>query len=227
MRILIDDLRHAARRLLRTPSFTTLAVLTVGLGVGATTVMFSAVHGVLLKPLPYSEPDRLVMIRGATRTQPGRPGVISFPDYRDWRRESRSFETMAALRAAEVTLSGAGGPERIEGARVTASFFQTLRVVPELGHLFPEELDRRGGERVAVLGHRLWRHLGADPALVGRSLTLERTSLTPSSASCPQASVRRARSNVPRSSPPWPWTANRSSNAATGPWSRSAVSAPA
>jgi len=172
MQTLLNDLRHATRRLLRSPGFTALAVLTVGLGVGATTVMFSAVHGVLLKPLSYPEPERLVMIRGATRARPGRTGVISYPDYRDWRHESRSFESIAALRAADVTLAGPGGPERIEGARVTASFFQVLRVVPALGHLLPAEVDQRGGEPVAVLGHGLWRRLGADPTLVGRSLTL-------------------------------------------------------
>ena len=172
MQILLNDLRQATRRLRRSPGFTALAVLTVGLGVGATTVMFSAVHGVLLKPLSYPEPDQLVMIRGATRALPGRPGMISYPDYRDWRHGSRSFETIAALCAADVTLAGPGGPERIEGARVTASFFQALRVVPALGHLFPAEVDQPGGEPVAVLGDGLWRRLGADPELVGRSISL-------------------------------------------------------
>src|SRR5260221_932161 len=172
MQTLLNDLRYAARRVLRSPGFTVLAVLTVGLGVGATTVMFSAVNGVLLKPLSYPEPDRLVMIRGATRAQPGRPGVISYPDYRDWRQESRSFETMAALRPADVTVAGPGGPERIQGARVTASFFHALRVAPAVRHLFPSEVGRPSGEPVAVLGHGLWRRLGADPALVGRSITL-------------------------------------------------------
>src|SRR6266571_7082939 len=141
MQILLNDLRHATRRLLRSPGFTALAVLTVGLGVGATTVMFSTVHGVLLKPLSYPEPDRLVMIRGATRAQPGRPGVISYPDYRDWRDESRSFETIAALRTADVTLTAPGGPERIEGARVTASFFQALRVAPARSEEHTSELQ--------------------------------------------------------------------------------------
>src|SRR2546422_983118 len=172
MKILLNDVRHATRRLLRSPGFTALAVLTVGLGVGATTVMFSAVHGVLLKPLSYPEPDQLVMIRGARLAPPGPPGEISYPDYRDWRHASRSFETIAALRTADVTLPGPGGPERIEGARVTASFFQALRVAPALGHLFPAEVDQPGGEAVAVLGHGLWRRLGADPKLVGRSITL-------------------------------------------------------
>src|SRR5258706_9204392 len=172
MQILLNDLRHAARLLLRSPGFTALAVLTVGLGVGATTVMFSAVHGVLVKPLSYPEPDRLVMIRGAAGAQPGRPGVISYPDYLDWRLASRTIETMAALRSADVTLEAPGGPERIQGARVTAGFFGALRVVPELGQLFAEESDKPGGEPVAVLGHPLWRRLGADPPLVGRSLTL-------------------------------------------------------
>ena len=109
MQILLNDLRHATRRLRRSTGFTAMAVLTVALGVGATTAMFSAVSGVLLKPLPYPEPDRLVMIRGATRAQPGQPGVLSYPDYRDWRRESRSFEEVAALRTASVTLAGPGG----------------------------------------------------------------------------------------------------------------------
>jgi len=172
MQALLDDLRHATRRLRRSPGFTALAVLTVGLGVGATTAMFSAVNGVLLKPLSYPEPDRLVMIRGATSAHPGTPGVVSYPDYRDWRHESRSFEEVAALRTAAVTLAGPGGPERIDGARVTASFFQALRVAPALGQSFREELDRPGGESVVVLGDGLWRRLGADPALVGRSVTL-------------------------------------------------------
>jgi putative ABC transport system permease protein len=171
MQTLLNDLRYSARRLWRRPGFTALAVLTVGLGVGATTAMFSAVNGVLLRPLSYPEADRLVMIRGATRAQPGRAGVISYPDYRDWRHESRSFETIAALRPAAVTLAGPGGPERIDGARATASFFQALRVPPARGQVFGEEADRPGGERVAVLGDGLWRRLGADPALVGRSLT--------------------------------------------------------
>jgi putative ABC transport system permease protein len=169
---LFADLRHAARRLRRSPGFTLLAVLTIGLGVGATTVMFSAVHGVLIKPLPYPEPDRLVMVRGATRAQPGRAGVISYPDFRDWRDASRSFETMAALRTADVTLAQAGGPERIEGARVTGGFFQVLRVAPAVGHLWPAEVDQPPGQPVAVLGDGLWRQLGADPTLVGRSLIL-------------------------------------------------------
>jgi putative ABC transport system permease protein len=169
---LLNDLRHATRRLLSSPGFTALAVLTVGLGVGATTAMFSAVNGVLLEPLPYPEPGRLVMIRGATRAQPGRPGVISYPDFRDWRRESRSFEELAALRTATVTLAEPGGPERIDGAAVTSSFFQALRVAPARGQVFGEDAERSGGERVVVLGDRLWRRLGADPTLVGRSLTL-------------------------------------------------------
>ena len=172
MQTILNDLRHAARRLQRSPGFTALAVLTVGLGVGATTVMFSAVNGVLLRPLSYPEADRLVMIRGAALAQPGQPGVISYPDYLDWRDASRSFETLAALRPADVTLAAPGGPERVEGARVTASFFQALRVVPELGTVFREELDQPGRERVVVLSHGLWRRLGADPALVGRNLTL-------------------------------------------------------
>src|SRR5260221_6399831 len=136
MQTLLNALRHAMRRLRRSPGFTALAVLPVGLGVGATTVMFSAVHGVLLKPVAYRDLDRLVMIRGATRAQPGRPGVISYPDYLDWRQASRTIETMAALRPADATLEAPGGPERIEGARVTAGFFRALRVVPELGQLF-------------------------------------------------------------------------------------------
>jgi hypothetical protein len=224
MQTLLNDLRHAARRLRRSPGFTALAVLTVGLGVGATTAMFSAVNGVLLKPLAYPEPDRLVMIRGARRAQPGIPSVISYPDYRDWRRESRSFETMAALRPATVTLAGPGAPERIEGGRVTSSFFQALRVAPARGQLFLEESDQPGSERVAVLSDGLWRRLGADPALVGRSLTLSGqphtvVGILPRSFRPPRE-VERAEVFAP-----WHWTAHRSRSAATGRWWRSAVSA--
>src|SRR5512147_1356800 len=130
MQTLLNDLRHAMRRLRRSPGFTATALLTVALGVGATTAMFSAVHGVLLKPLPYPEPERLVMIRGASRVQAGSPGVISYPDYLDWQRQARSFEAIAALRPADLALAGPAGPERLAGARVTARFFTVLRVTP-------------------------------------------------------------------------------------------------
>ncbi len=134
--------------------------------------MFSAVNGVLLKPLPYPEPDRLVMVRGTMRARPGLPGVISYPDYRDWRDACRSFEELGAMRTADVTLTGQRAPERIEGARVTASVFRALRAAPALGQLFADEADRPGTEPVVVLGNALWRRLGADDSLVGRSLTL-------------------------------------------------------
>jgi putative ABC transport system permease protein len=98
--------------------------------------------------------------------------VISYPDFRDWRGGSRGFETMAALRPAEVTLATSGGPERVGGARVTGSFFAVLRVAPALGHPWPAEADQAPGQPLAVLSDGLWRRLGADPGLVGRSLTL-------------------------------------------------------
>ncbi len=170
---LLGDLRHAMRRLRRSPGFTATALLTVALGVGATTAMFSAVHGVLLKPLPYPEPERLVMIRGASKAAPGSPGVISYPDFLDWKRQVRSFEALAALYPMNVAVAGSAGPERLAGARVTASFFTVLRVTPALGRLFPEGVDRPGGERVVLAGDALWRRLGADPALVGRTLALD------------------------------------------------------
>jgi hypothetical protein len=99
----LQDLGFGARMLRRNPGFTAVAVLTLALGIGANSAIFSVVNAVLLKPLPYADADRLVMIRGANRSRPGRPGVISYPDYRDWRRESRSFENMAALCPAAVT----------------------------------------------------------------------------------------------------------------------------
>ena len=173
MRGLLGDLRHATRRLRRSPGFTATALLTVALGVGATTAMFSAVHGVLLKPLPYPEPDQLVMIRGASKALPGRPGVISYPDYLDWKRQARSFEGLAALFPFDLALAGPAGPERLAGARVTASFFTVLRVTPALGRLFPEDVDGPGRERVVVLADALWRRLGADPALIGGTLALD------------------------------------------------------
>jgi putative ABC transport system permease protein len=173
MREMLGDVRHAMRRLRRSPGFTATALLTVALGVGATTAMFSAVHGVLLKPLPYPEPERLVMIRGASKAAPGRPGVISYPDYLDWKRQARSFEALAALLPIDLALAAPAGPERLAGARVTASFFTVLRMRPALGRLFTEEADRPGGERVVVVADALWRRLGADPALVGATLTLD------------------------------------------------------
>jgi putative ABC transport system permease protein len=180
MTALLQDLRHAVRRLGKSPGFAATAVATIGLGIGASTLMFSVVDGVLLRPLPYPEPDRLVVLE-STKVSAGRAGYnVSYPDYVDWRDQSRAFEGMAALRGSGATLTGVGAqPERVEAGAVTASFFEVLRTRPALGGPFPPSADRPGGERVVVLSDALWRRrYAADPGIVGRSVALSGTPYT-------------------------------------------------
>jgi putative ABC transport system permease protein len=179
MSALVQDVRHAVRRLGRSPGFAATAVATIGLGIGASTLMFSVVDGVLLRPLPYPDPERLVAIQ-STRASTGRAGYnVSYPDYVDWRDQSRAFEAMAALRGSGATLTGGGQPERVEAGAVTPSFFDVLRLRPALGGLFPPSVDRPGGERVAILSDALWRRrFTADPGVVGTTIALSGTPYT-------------------------------------------------
>jgi putative ABC transport system permease protein len=172
MDTLLQDLRFGLRLLLRQPAFTLLVVLTLALGIGANTAIFSVVNGVLLRPLPFPSPDRLVMVWGY------HPGIgqetASLPDYRDWREGASAFEHLEAGTSTFFNLTGQGEPERITGARTTAGFFEALRVPAALGRTFETGEDRQGNNRVVVLSHGFWkRHLGASPEVLGRTLTLD------------------------------------------------------
>ena len=171
--MLAQDLRHAWRGLRGTPIITGTVVLTLGLGVGASTAVFSVVHAVLLRPLPYPEPDQLVELFEENR-QAGSVMRASALNYRSWAERSRRFEAIAAFGNGGVTLTDAGDPEPLNASIVTASLFQVLAVRPLVGRpLLPED-EQRGAARVVVLGESLWRsRFGGDRQIVGRSITLD------------------------------------------------------
>jgi len=169
------DLRYGIRLMRRAPGFSVAAMLTVALGIGATTAMFSLVYGILLRPLPYGSPDRLVNIwstapsRGLTRAYVGMANVY------DWKARNHVFEGIGAVRAiANFNLVGQGAePERLLGGRIAANLLPLLRVTPMLGRNFTEDEDEIGRERVALLSYGLWRRrFGGDPSIVGQSISL-------------------------------------------------------
>ncbi len=168
------DLRFAARTLRRSPGFACTAVLTLALGIGANTAIFSVVNKVLLEPLPYPDPDRLVqlMSQSAVGSQP----IVSIPKYIIWRDLKGVFQSIAAYDAGgpAVTLTGGDYPEAVRAGSVSADYFHLFGGHLEIGRTFSAQEDRPGGARVAVISHRLWRaRFHADPALVGRNISLE------------------------------------------------------
>jgi predicted permease len=169
----IQDVRYALRSLRRTPSFTAVALLTLALGIGANAAMFSIVNGVLLRPLPYPDADRLVRIYQANPGQGIRNGAISLTDFGDWRERTRSFRAMAAYQRISVILTGRGDPTELRSAFVTGEFFDVLRAPAQLGRpLLPE--DVRGASYTAVISDRLWRTaFAADRAIIGQSVLLQ------------------------------------------------------
>src|SRR3984957_19834444 len=167
-----QDLRFAARLLRKSPGFTAITVVTLALGIGANTAMFSVVQGVLLAPLQYFHPDRLVMV---WENNPRFPRTwVSYPNFRDWQRGARSFQQMAAFREKGVDLAGPGTPEHLNGKEISSGFFRTLGTELTLGREFSPEEDRYGGTPVVVISSRLWRNrFNGSPEALGKSLTLE------------------------------------------------------
>lgn len=173
---IIRDVRHAFRSLARNPGFATVAILTLGLAIGANTAIFSAFDTVILRPLPYRDADRLHVIHevipAAAATTPLAP--VNALHFREWRAATHSFEEMALLGPAGYTLTGAGEPVRISGARATPNLFSMLGVEPALGRGFLEEEDMPGRDAVVILGHELWStQFGGDPNVVGRTIRLD------------------------------------------------------
>jgi predicted permease len=172
---MMSDFRFALRSLLREPGVAAAAVLMLGLGLGAATAVFSLVNGVLLKPLSYRAPERLVTIREVIpRTSHLYPSMpVSGRHFVEFRAAARSIEGMAALEPASLNLTGAGEPERLEGARVSPNLFRVLGVRPALGRDFLDEEEQEGKDYVVVLTDGLWRRrFAADPGVVGRAITL-------------------------------------------------------
>lgn len=176
-----QDLRYGLHLLGRNPGFTAVAVLTLALGIGATTAFFSVMNAILLRPLPFEEPDRLVRI---FETEPEiLEAPVTGPDFLDWRAQATVFEELAAYAASRdyigFNLTGAGEPERVQGAYVSPSFFSLLRINPLLGRAFLPEEEQPAAPRVVILSHRLWqRHFDADSNLIGESVTLDGESFT-------------------------------------------------
>jgi predicted permease len=170
---LIQDLRYAARTLLKSPGFTLVALLTLALGIGANTAIFSVVQGVVLASLPYRDPDRLVMVLESNSRFP--QDAISYPNFQDWQRSARSFDEMAALMLEQgFDLTAPGTPEHFEGNRISSRFFSTLGVKLTLGREFSPEEDRQGGAPVAIISNRLWKdRFAASPHVLGQSVTLD------------------------------------------------------
>jgi predicted permease len=163
------DVRYAGRSLLKKPGFTLTAILALALGIGANTAIFTVVRGVLVKSLPFPEAERLVALGEVSPAGP--LTAIPYQNYLDWRAEQHVFTEMSARLPAGGILTGEGEPERVFGRFVTASFFPTLQISPQLGRVFGESEDKLGGDRVIVISDALWRrHFGGDPGVVGKTI---------------------------------------------------------
>ncbi len=167
---LVQDVTFAVRQFLAQPAFTIVALLTLAIGIGATTAIFSAVNAVVLKPLPLPAPERLVNLYEDYR---GRPDGVSAGNYTDARASATTFDSLAAVQYSSFNLTREDSAERVTGARVTASFFDVFGVTPSLGRAFTAAEDEPGHEQVVVLSHRLWaRRFGADRSVVGTDVRL-------------------------------------------------------
>ena len=170
---LLQDLRYAARSLRKTPAFTAIAVATLALGIGVNTAVLGVVNGVLLRPLPFPRPDRLVMIR-EDMPEKEMPGMTaSPPNFLDWRSQNRSFSDLAAFARSSDALTGSGDPEQVDYASTTGTFFDVLGVRPGLGRTYTAAECTAGKDHVAVVSHALWlRRFGGRPEVVGSTLRL-------------------------------------------------------
>ena len=171
MNILFQDLRFALRLMLKSPGFSAIAIITLALGIGANSAIFSVVNAVLLRPLPFNDPSRLVLVEERSKY----PTItVSYLNYLDWRDQSHSFESMQAMYTTNMTLTGKDEPERVVTRMVTSGFFPLLGVSPRIGRNFSREEDRAGGTPVAILSYTLWqRRFGGASDVLGKSLTLD------------------------------------------------------
>jgi len=178
---MFQDVRYGARMLVKNPGFTLIAVITLALGIGANTAIFSVVNAVLLRPLPYRGPDQLVKVWGSNARQGSQPLTASLPDYLDWRGQNQIFEQMAAFSfvGGSGNLVGGDEPERVSGLRVSASLFPLLGAEAAIGRIFLTEDERDGAEPVIILSHRLWAtRFGSDPKIIGQTVALSGRSFT-------------------------------------------------
>lgn len=176
---LLHDLRSSTRTLLKHPGFVITTTLILALGIGANTTIFSVINTVLMRPLPYKDPDRLVMIWETNQPNGVPRSIVSPANFLDWKKQNQVFDNLAAFRFWYYTVTGAGDPERYQGARVSAGFFPLLGVQPEIGRNFGPEDEQVGRDRVVILSHALWqRRFGANPNVVGQPLTINGETFT-------------------------------------------------
>src|SRR5690349_16625812 len=173
---MLQDIRYAVRKLSRTPGFTAIAAFTLALAIGATTAIFSVIDGVLLKPLPFRDPDRVVRV---TNMRDGNRQSSSVPDFLDIRAQSKSYSSMAALDNQAMNLTGGSEPERVQAARVGAPFWSLLGVTPKIGRGFAPNEDTQSAARTVVLSDGLWkRRFGGDQRITGKTIALDGNSYT-------------------------------------------------
>src|SRR5579871_361884 len=172
----LQDLRYGIRMLAKTPGFTVVAILTLGLGIGANTAIFSVADALLIRPLPYQDPDRLVIVTNA-RGPNRRP--FSYIRASFLKEHGSSFEGFAPFVSENFNLTGRGDPEQLPAARVAYDFFQVLGIRPALGRSFRPEEDRPGGLPAVLISDSLWkRRFGGDPGVLGQSITLDSVDTT-------------------------------------------------
>jgi predicted permease len=172
-----QDIRHALRVLSNSRGFAAIAILTLALGIGANTALFSIVNGVLLNPLPFPNPDELYAVY--SKTTSFEQSSISYPNFLDWQKQNHSFAALGAFRADDFNMTGAGEPERLHGHMISANFFPSLRLTPIVGRDFRPEEDRAGAGPVAILGDGLWkRKFASSPEVAGKNITLNGKSYT-------------------------------------------------
>jgi hypothetical protein len=169
---LFQDLRYAIRMLAKSPGFTTVAVLTLALAIGANTALFSVVNGVLLNPLPYPHSEQLVTLH---ESKPNfNTGSISYPNFLDWQKENHTLSSMAVARPYSFSLTNLGEAEQIQGQFVTSDFFPILGVKPVMGRTFLRTDDQIGAPPVAMISAGFWkRKLSSAPDVIGKTLTLD------------------------------------------------------
>lgn len=170
---LLQDLRYASRMLRQHPGFALTAIITLGLGIGANTTIFSVVNAVVMEPLPYKEPDRLIRIWESNSAQGRTESSVSVPNFQDWQKQQTVFEQLAASELTTLNLTGSGDPQRIPASRITANLVPTLGVSPLLGRSFLPEEEKSGNNHVVLLSHGLWqRQFSSDPLLVNKTILL-------------------------------------------------------
>src|SRR4051794_2935792 len=174
---IFQEFRFAARTLRKSPGITAVAVITLALGIGANTAIFSVVNGVLLRPLPYRDPSRIVLLSEHTPRFPILS--VSYQNYKDWRDQSHSFDAVGAIRNTAMTLSGMGDAERLPAQMVTANLFDMLGIAPEKGRTFTAAEDSPSGGGVVLLSHSVWeRRFSSSPGIVGQAITLDKKQYT-------------------------------------------------